>query len=135
MALPIRGRRAGPAVRDLIEVSWRIQVVVAFKQECGAMHAVGARSRDGRDHPARGPSIFRGGHAGVDLELLDPVHPQVGAGRPTGSTVGVIVDIGSIQHEAVRIAAAPADTESRPRAIVERSAGQPSAHGYHARLK
>src|ERR1700680_4690574 len=47
-----RGDRAGPTVAFLIEVTIRIQDVVAEKLKGRAMHGVGARPRDCRDRPA-----------------------------------------------------------------------------------
>ena len=47
----------------------------------------------------------------------------------------MIVDIGSIQHEAVGIGPASVDVESRPRAKVKRSASLPRAHADDAGLQ
>src|SRR5437868_12769694 len=99
------------------------------------MQAIGARPRDCRDHPAGGPPEFRGGHERVDLEFQDSVHPQVGSGRPSRGAVGMIVDAGSIQHEAVSIAPASVDAKSRPLAKVERGAALTRTHRYDAWLK
>src|SRR5258705_1370516 len=102
----MRPYRAGPAVADLIKVTQRIERIVAKKLKEGAMQRVGARLRDGRDHTAGGSPIFRGGHGGVDLEFLDPLHPEGGFGRSSPGAVGMIVNISSIQHGAVCIGTA-----------------------------
>src|ERR1700680_3072378 len=52
LVAPERGYRAGPAVAFLIEVTIRIQDVVAEKLKGGAMQAIGASPRDCRDRPA-----------------------------------------------------------------------------------
>src|SRR5205085_10548561 len=122
LVAPIRRYRAGPAVADLIKVTQRIERIVAKKLKDGAMQRVGARLRDGRDHTAGGSPIFRGGHGGVDLEFLDPIHSVVGSGRSSRGAVRMIVDIGSMQHEAVGIGAASGNAASRSRPAAERGA-------------
>src|SRR5262245_66463033 len=92
------------------------------------MQVIGARPRDCRDRPAGGPPKFRRGHVGVDFKFLDAVYSEVGSGRPSGGAVGMIVNIGTIQQEAVGVRAASVDVESRPRTKVKRSAALPRAN-------
>ena len=120
---------------DVIKVTRRIQRVVAEKLKGGAMKVIGAGPRDCRDHSTGGPPEFGRGHKGVDLEFLHAVHTEVRSRRTARSAVGMIVDVGTIQQEAVGIGPASVDVESHSGAEVKRRASLTRAHTDDARLQ
>src|SRR5438093_10970981 len=88
------------------------------------MQLVGPTSGDRRDNRAGRPAVFGAESRCDDLEFLDRIDAQVGSRRPARRGVGRIINICSVEKEAVGIAARAGNTKLvAARAAVKASAG------------
>src|SRR5579862_8589038 len=96
-----------------IEVAAGIEYAVPYEVVDRAVQLVCSLTSDGVNDAPRRPTVLRRRVGRDDVELLDGVHAQCGAGNRTGAAVGVVIDAHSVQPIAVLLRAIAANGQLR----------------------